>query len=72
MDGFLAFGLLPGWWLSDEPEREWSPSLTVSMWDRVLQETNFTGIDAHVRDCEDDEFYNFSVMTSTATAIAPK
>ncbi|KAK0621803.1 hypothetical protein B0T17DRAFT_493633 [Bombardia bombarda] len=72
MDLQFVFGFLQGWWLSEEEERKFSPSLTVPMWDRVLHQTGFKGVEAEVRDCEDDELYSFSVISSTATASAPK
>ncbi|KAK0617489.1 hypothetical protein B0T14DRAFT_484399 [Immersiella caudata] len=66
LDVFLAFGFLPGWWLSEEPERETSPSLTVAFWDQVLRRNAFTGLDHELRDCESEEFYSFSAAISTA------
>lgn len=47
-------------------ERKTSPSLTVPFWDQVLRTTGFTGLDQELRDCEDEQFYNFSVILSTA------
>lgn len=52
--------------VGEEAERQTSPSLTVPFWDKVLRRSGFTGLDYHVRDCEDEEFYSFSVMMSTA------
>ncbi|KAK3389414.1 hypothetical protein B0H63DRAFT_518643 [Podospora didyma] len=72
VDVQFVFGFLQGWWLSEEEDRRISPSLTVPMWDRVLHQTGFRGVEAEVRDCEDDELYSFSVMSSTAVASAPK
>ncbi|RDW83572.1 type I polyketide synthase [Aspergillus mulundensis] len=66
LDTEFAFGLLPGWWLSEEPQRALSPSLTVPFWDETLRTAGFSGIDFHVRDCESDEWYMMNVMTSTA------
>lgn len=66
LDLLFAFGLLPGWWLSKEKERQWSPSLSVGMWDSVLQKTGFGGIEMDLHDCEDEEFYSFSVISATA------
>lgn len=65
LDLLFAFGLLPGWWLSEEKERQWSPSLSIGMWDRALQNTGFGGIEMEVHDCEDEEFYSFSVISAT-------
>lgn len=55
----------------EEEERKFSPSLTVPMWDRVLHRSGFRGVEAEVRDCEDDDLYAFSVMSSTALTSTP-
>ena len=57
--------------LGEEPERATSPSLTVPFWNQVLRRNGFTGLDYEVRDCEDDDFYSFSVMMSTAEPKTP-
>ncbi|KND87310.1 Lovastatin diketide synthase LovF [Tolypocladium ophioglossoides CBS 100239] len=65
----FIFGLLPGWWLSEEPERRSSPSLSVPLWEKVLKGAGFSGIDVELRDCEtDDDMYSISNMLSTAPA----
>ncbi|KIM94092.1 hypothetical protein OIDMADRAFT_207730 [Oidiodendron maius Zn] len=66
LDVQFAFGLLPGWWLSEEEERIFSPSLSVDMWDRVLHKTGFGGVEIEVHDCNDEELYCFSVIMATA------
>ncbi|KAI0483452.1 putative polyketide synthase [Xylaria cf. heliscus] len=70
LDVQLIFGTLPGWWLSEEPERKDSPNLPLDMWERVLKESGFTGIDLEVKDCEDTTNYSLSVIMSTA-AVEP-
>ncbi|KAL4925328.1 type I polyketide synthase [Aspergillus undulatus] len=66
MDLQLTFGLLPGWWLGEEPERALGPTMGVDLWDKTLRDTGFSGIDFKVRDCESDEWYTLDVMTATA------
>ncbi|KAL2193905.1 polyketide synthase [Corynascus similis CBS 632.67] len=56
----------------DEEDRKFSPSLTIPMWDRVLHKTGFRGVEAEVHDCDDDELYSFSVVSSTAVSAPPK
>ncbi|KAL1623909.1 Type I Iterative PKS [Neofusicoccum ribis] len=68
----LIFGVLPGWWLSEEPERKHSPSLTVDLWSKVLQRTGFSGLDVQVKDCEDDENYVMNTLMTTALPDSPK
>ena len=41
------------------------------MWDRVLQRTGFAGVETEVHDCESEELYSFSVISSTANLTTP-
>ncbi|KAL4803093.1 hypothetical protein BDV18DRAFT_163154 [Aspergillus unguis] len=66
IDTQFAFGLLPGWWLSEEPERAFSPSLALPFFDETLKATGFTGVDFEVRNCESDEQYMMNTIMSTA------
>ncbi|KAF3012580.1 t1pks [Neopestalotiopsis sp. 37M] len=63
-----TFGLLPGWWLSEEPQRQSSPSLTIPFFDPVLKEAGFSGVDLDIRDCESDDMYSISVIMTRAEA----
>ncbi|KAI0474774.1 reducing type I polyketide synthase [Xylaria cf. heliscus] len=65
-DMHLVFGTLPGWWLSEEPERKLGPNMPLDTWDRILNQTGFTGIDLNVWDCEDREHQAMSCILSTA------
>jgi NADPH:quinone reductase-like Zn-dependent oxidoreductase len=67
----MTFGLLPDQWLGEEEHRLLTPSLTVDMWDDVLKQNGFTGLDIEVRDCESDDLYSYSVMMSSAEGAAP-
>lgn len=58
----FTFGLLSGWWLSEEPERQSSPSLTIPFCDKILKGAGFSGIDLAIRDCESDDMYSISVI----------
>ncbi|KAL4899481.1 hypothetical protein BDW74DRAFT_183737 [Aspergillus multicolor] len=71
LDSQFAFGLLPGWWLSEEPQRALSPTLSVPLWDESLKAAGFSGVDFKVRDCESDEWHMMNVMTSTAVTTPP-
>ncbi|KAH6850667.1 hypothetical protein B0I37DRAFT_396989 [Chaetomium sp. MPI-CAGE-AT-0009] len=69
LDLQFIFGLLPGWWLSEEPERKSSPSLSVPLWERALKGAGFSGIDVEIRDYENDgDMYAISNMLSTVSA----
>ena len=43
----LAFGTLPGWWLSEDG-RTGGPLMTQAEWDQCLRSSGFTGLDAAV------------------------
>jgi acyl transferase domain-containing protein/NADPH:quinone reductase-like Zn-dependent oxidoreductase/2-polyprenyl-3-methyl-5-hydroxy-6-metoxy-1,4-benzoquinol methylase len=66
LDGHLVFGTLPGWWLSEEPERKYSPNMSLQQWKPFLADAGFTGIDYNVWDCENVEHQMMSVIMSTA------
>lgn len=68
LEGQLIFGTLPGWWLGEEPERQNSPNASLDMWDRVLRETGFTGVDFEISDYEEPEFQSARVMLSRTVA----
>ena len=71
VDVQFVFGLVPGWWLSEEKERASSPSLTVPFWDQILRGAGFIGVDLEVHDCESEEWYSFSTIMSTAQPSQP-
>ncbi|TGJ85110.1 hypothetical protein E0Z10_g3631 [Xylaria hypoxylon] len=62
----LVFGGVPGWWLSEEPDRKLSPNMSLDTWDKHLRETGFTGIDLSAWDCEDQAHQAMSCIVSTA------
>ncbi|KAF1829172.1 reducing type I polyketide synthase [Decorospora gaudefroyi] len=66
VDGHFIFGTLPGWWLSEEPERRYSPNMSLQQWRPILENAGFTGIDLDIWDCEDEEHRAMSVIMSTA------
>jgi NADPH:quinone reductase-like Zn-dependent oxidoreductase/ubiquinone/menaquinone biosynthesis C-methylase UbiE len=41
----MIFGLLPGWWLSKEEDRQWSPLMSRAKWNGFLARTGFSGAD---------------------------
>lgn len=67
LEGQLIFGTLPGWWLGEEPERQTSPNAPLEMWDRVLRETDFTGVEFDISDYEEADFQSARVMLSSAS-----
>ncbi|PTU17930.1 hypothetical protein P175DRAFT_0486784 [Aspergillus ochraceoroseus IBT 24754] len=43
-------GILPGWWLGDQDNREWEPYVTAERFNEDLQKSGFSGVDAMVHD----------------------
>lgn len=69
----FIYGLLPGWWLSEEPERVSSPSLTTPFWEKILKGAGFTnGIDVELRDYEGcEDMYAISNMLVSVPTPSP-
>ncbi|KAK5657389.1 hypothetical protein OQA88_2959 [Cercophora sp. LCS_1] len=70
-DFHLIFGTLPGWWLSEEPERKLSPNMSLETWEPILKGAGFSGLDLNVWDCEDEEHKMMSMIMSTAIRENP-
>ncbi|CAN8097860.1 unnamed protein product [Discula destructiva] len=64
-NGF-AFGTLPGWWLSTEPSREWSPCVSEIEWQRLLEDNGFRSPDIILPDYEGDISHEHSIIVATA------
>ncbi|OTB00237.1 hypothetical protein M426DRAFT_15697 [Hypoxylon sp. CI-4A] len=65
----LVFGVLPDWWHGDEPSRKNSPTMPLQIWDGLLKDAGFSGIDFDIGDCEEHQFQSTSVIMSTATVM---
>lgn len=61
----MIFGVLPGWWLSEEPERQGGPSMSPDTWHRCLVQAGFTGLDASMWDCEEEDHQTTSCMVAS-------
>lgn len=64
--GGFVFGLVPGWWASQDDFRQHSPLVEEDRWSSLLQEAGFSGVDMAFKDHDDPEFHNMSVLVSTA------
>lgn len=67
LDSQLIFGTVPGWWLSEEPDRNMSPNAPLGTWDSVLKDTGYSGVDFEIGDCDDPSLQSTSIIISTAT-----
>lgn len=63
--GFV-FGLLQGWWLGVDDNREWGPLITEHEWNERLNQSGFSGTDLIFRDSEQTDCHEMSVLISTA------
>ncbi|KAK0513792.1 hypothetical protein JMJ35_003514 [Cladonia borealis] len=68
----FIFGLLPGWWLSEEVWRQTSPLVTPLQWDQLLSQNGFLGTDIHWPDRTDEEQRDCSIMIATAANSSPE
>lgn len=66
------FGLLPGWWLGEEQERELCPLIDETGWHEVLQENGFSGMDVKLPDNGNVLMRSFTGFVSTAIEIQPE
>lgn len=63
----FVFGLLPGWWLSTDKERNDGPMANPETWDRLLRENGFSGTEVALPDVDDPERQCYTSMLSTAS-----
>lgn len=63
--GFI-FGLLPGWWLSSEKSRQWSPCISIGSWHEILTQQGFSGTEIVLRDFQSECCHELSIIISTA------
>ena len=62
----VAFGTLPGWWLSVEDFRHSGPCISHEDWRRVLTAEGFSGVDVFFPDYQDEEYHEHAVLIATA------
>jgi len=63
----LVFGQLPGWWLGDEPMRQWCPYIPTTEWNAILTESGFSGVDIEYPSSTQEDLSWQSILVSTAT-----
>lgn len=63
----LPFFLLPGWWYAEDQyrDREEGPMMAVDVWDRLLKDTGFSGVEINLYDRPDEAERSMSIITST-------
>lgn len=68
----LVFGQLPGWWLGNEPIRQWCPYIPATEWNKFLSESGFSGVDIEYPSSTQEDLSWQSIMVSTATGAKVK
>ncbi|OTB06091.1 hypothetical protein M426DRAFT_55767 [Hypoxylon sp. CI-4A] len=68
----FGFGLLPGWWLSEESHRSWGPLMSASGWTTHLKRSGFTGVDQCFEDYPDEPNKLNSIIISTGEGSSPE
>ncbi|KAJ0161927.1 Lovastatin diketide synthase LovF [Colletotrichum tanaceti] len=68
--GSFCFGVLPGWWLSEDADRVWGPLMSPASWHRHLVSAGFSGVDAVFDDFPSSPHQMSSVLVSS-TAPRP-
>lgn len=67
----FAFGLLPGWWLSQENYRQHGPCVSTNQWNELMCRNGFTGVELEIPDYLDKGCHEYSILVSTATEPNP-
>ncbi|CAI7640288.1 unnamed protein product [Penicillium glandicola] len=62
----LVFGQLAGWWLGDEPCRQWCPYIPAEEWSPLLLKAGFSGIDIEYPSSNDPDLTWQSILVSSA------
>jgi NADPH:quinone reductase-like Zn-dependent oxidoreductase/SAM-dependent methyltransferase len=69
--GFLPFGTLPGWWMSEEDFRPWGPTMDEATWDSVLGKCGFGGLSLSIPDHRDSHLQCGRLMVAEAIHDTP-
>lgn len=62
----LVFGQLPGWWLGNEPVRQWCPYIPSCEWNKLLVNSGFSGVDIEYPSSSEEDLTWQSILVSTA------
>lgn len=63
----FAFGLLPGWWLSEENYRQHGPFISTNKWNELMCRNGFSEIELETPDYLEEECHEYSILVATAT-----
>lgn len=68
----FAIGLVPGWWLSEEPHRVWGPLMSASDWEVHLKRSGYTGVDLCFEDYPYEPNRINSILIAKGEASVPQ
>ena len=66
----FAFGLLQGWWVAQEENRQRGPCLSMEAWEQVLGDADFSGPCVIVPDCLEETYHEASIMIAKARKLS--
>jgi NADPH:quinone reductase-like Zn-dependent oxidoreductase/ubiquinone/menaquinone biosynthesis C-methylase UbiE len=67
--GSFCFGVLPGWWLSEDVDRIWGPLMSPENWRSHLFNSGFAGLDAVFHDFPNSTHQMSSILVSTVPTV---
>ena len=67
----FCFGVLPGWWLSEDADRRWGPLMPADTWRSHLIASGFTGLDGVFDDFPGSKYQVSSILVSGVSPVAP-
>ena len=67
----FVFGLLPGWWLAEEPSRRWGATLSHEAWNSAFQDTGYESANICVPDNVDTDLHGMSMLVATSKSEKP-
>ena len=67
----FIFGLLPGWWLAEEPTRRWGAILSQEAWNSAFQDIGYESADICVPDHVNPDLHSMSMLVATPKSKKP-
>ena len=67
----FIFGLLPGWWLAEEPTRRWGATLSQEAWKSAFQDNGYERAITCVPDNVNPDLHCMSMLVATSESEKP-
>lgn len=65
----FIYAVLPGWWLSEDPNRANVPLMVPGLWDKILKDNGFSGVDIGIDDYPGTAHRCNTLMVTTASNV---